>query len=349
VHFGFHDDQELLARTLADFLAAEHGPERVRALWRSETGRSPALWRQLAELGVAGARVAEAHEGLGLDERDLARLLEETGRAALAEPVVATAAVAAPLLADLPGQERWLKRIATGDAIVAVGHPVSPFVSDAHVADLLLLPHGEDIHALAPNQVDRVPEPANDPARRVFSVRFRATPETRVAEGAMARSLLDAALDRGALACAAQLLGVAERMLELAVRHAGERHQFGRPIGSFQAVKHLLANVKVRLEYARPVVYKAAHSVARGTASRAVDASHAKLAAAEAAHLAGRIALQVHGAIGYTWEHDLHLFMRRAGSLAQEWGLAAFHRERVAAFVLAPGAPIGPGHTFEGD
>jgi len=105
--------------------------------------------------------------------------------------------------------------------------------------------------------------------------------------------------------------------------------------------------VKVKLEYARPVVYKAAHSIATHGCARAVDVSHAKLAATEAASFAARIALQVHGAIGYTWEQDLHLWMRRAWSLERDFGDPAFHLDRVSAFVLADGAPIGPGHSFQ--
>jgi hypothetical protein len=228
-------------------------------------------------------------------------------------------------------------------------------VSDAHVAALLLLAHGEEIHALerdparpGDSAARLVREPASDPGRRLFSVEWTPSRETLVASGPTARGLFDAALDRGALACAAQLLGAAEQMLDLAVAYVCQREQFGRPIGSFQAVQHQLADVKVRLEYARPVVYKAAHSIACGTASRAVDASHAKLAAGVTARLAARRALQAHGAIGYTWEQDLHLWMRRAWSLDLEWGAPSFHLARVAAAVLAPGAPIGPGTTFEG-
>jgi alkylation response protein AidB-like acyl-CoA dehydrogenase len=141
---------------------------------------------------------------------------------------------------------------------------------------------------------------------------------------------------------------VTERLLELAVAYAQQRVQFGQPIGAFQAVKHHLANVKVALEYARPVVYRAAHSVARQDGARATHVSHAKIAAGEAAALAAKTALQVHGAIGYTWEQDLHVWMRRAWSLELAWGSSSFHRARVAEFVLAPGAEIGPGTTFRG-
>lgn len=354
MRFATGEQALLLQQTLREFLRKECPPETVRALWAREDGHDPALWGRLAALGVPGALVPEADGGLGLDERDLVLLLEEIGRAALPVPVVATAAVAAPLLRDLaaagaPGAARaraWLPRIADGSLRVAVGHPANPFVTDAEAAGLLLLPDDDALHAVPREEARLTRQPANDPGRRLASVAFAPRPETRLAEGETARRLLDAALDRGALACAAQLVGVADRLIELAVAHAAAREQFGRPIGSFQAVQHALADAKVRVEYARPVVQKAAHSLARGIRTGAVDASHAKLAAGEAAAHAARVALQVHGAIGYTWEQDLHLWMRRAWSLALEWGAPPLHLERVASFVLADGAPIGPGTTF---
>ncbi len=127
--------------------------------------------------------------------------------------------------------------------------------------------------------------------------------------------------------------------IDMAVRYACQRKQFGVPIGSFQAVKHMLADLQVRLEYARPVVYRAAHSVARAARCRSVDVSMAKAAASEAAVKAARAALQVHGAIGYTWEQDLHVWMRRAWSLELAWGSGAWHRARVAEAVLDGAVP----------
>ena len=334
--FDFTEDQKLLQETVRGFLAGECPPDAVRALWTTETGRSRALWKQLAEVGLTGLLVPESHEGMGLSEVDFVLLCEEVGRAALAEPVIGTSAVAAPLIAGIGGElaSRWLKPLAVGEAVVAVGHPVSPFVDDAHVADLLLLERSGELHAVTPRDVECVAQPANDPARRIATVDFTPRPETRVAAGDRARALLDAALDRGALAAAAQLLGVGQQLVDLAVRYATQREQFGRPIGSFQAVKHMLANVAVRLEFARPVVYRAAFSVARDVATRAVDVSHAKVAAAEAAAQAARVALQVHGAMGYTWEVDLHIWMKRAWALGLAWGSTPWHRERVARAVL---------------
>ena len=176
--------------------------------------------------------------------------------------------------------------------------------------------------------------------RSALGVVYIVTPAAAAALGAWQptdsrqRALQDAALDRGALACAAQQLGVAEALVELAVSYACERRQFGAPIGSFQAVKHQLADVKVALEYARSTVYRAAHSVAREGRCRALDVSMAKVAAGEAALSAARTALQVHGAIGYTWEQDVHIWMRRAWSLDLDWGAGAWHRARVADAVI---------------
>jgi alkylation response protein AidB-like acyl-CoA dehydrogenase len=348
VRFDFTDDQRLLQAAVRDFLEGECGADVVRGLWERETGRSPELWAQLAEVGLVGARVSEAHQGMGLDEIDFVLLCEEVGRAGLAEPVIETCAVGAPLLAELGGElaERWLKPLALGEAIVAVGHAANAFVSDAHVAELLLLPDGDAIHAVLAADARLERQRANDPARRIYRVDFSADTSTRIVEGDVGARLQAAALDRGALAAAAQQIGVADRMIRLAVDYASQREQFGQPIGSFQAVKHQLANAKVKLEYARPRVYRAAHSVARDVAARGVHVSMAAVAASEAANLAARTALQVHGAIGYTWEQDLHIWMRRTWSLDAAWGLPRFHRERMADFALGAGAPLGAGRTF---
>jgi alkylation response protein AidB-like acyl-CoA dehydrogenase len=337
MQFSFSEEQRTFQASMRTFLEHECTPQHVRALWDTDTGRSPERWARLAELGVLGVLVPERQGGLGMDEVDLVLLLEETGRAALPEPVLDTAAVGVPLLAGLEGStlaDGWLRRVAAGTAIVAVGHDANEFVADAHVADLLLMQHRDELHAVPRARADVERQLCNDPSRRLFRVTWSAASETRIARGRGAVELLSAALDRGALGAAAQLLGVGQQLVDLAVRYATQREQFGRPIGSFQAVKHMLANVAVRLEFARPVVYRAAASVAQGVATRAVDVSHAKVAAAEAAAQAARVALQVHGAMGYTWEVDLHIWMKRAWALALAWGSTAWHRERVARIVL---------------
>jgi alkylation response protein AidB-like acyl-CoA dehydrogenase len=155
------------------------------------------------------------------------------------------------------------------------------------------------------------------------------------------------ALERGAVYAAAQCLGLTERMVAIAVEYAKTRSQFGHPIGSYQAIKHHLATVQVKLEFARPVVYAAVARV-RDLDARALAAvSHAKLAAADAAELAARTAMQVHGAMGYSWEVDLHFYMKRAWALAGAWGDRNFHARRLQGVLFEDRVATGPDRTFE--
>ncbi len=337
MRFNFTEDQRDLQNGVSEFLEGECTTDHLRALWDTETGRSPEFWAQLAELGVLGLLVPESYDGMEMNEIDLVLLLEEMGRLAMPEPVISTAAVAVPLLTELGNKalcDEWLPKIAAGEAIVAVGNDINEFTSDAHVADLLLLQNGDEIHALSQADVKLIPQEAGDPARRIFSIDWKPSEKTLIANGAEGRRLLDAALDRGALACAAQLLGVCQMLIHRGVEYAKQREQFGVAIGTFQAIKHMLAELEVNLEYARPTVYRAAHSVAHNATSRSLDVSAAKLAAADAATIAAKVVLQVHGAIGYTWEEDTQIWMRRAWSLDLAWGRNDFHRARAAAAIL---------------
>ena len=349
--FTFNEDQLLFQTTLRAFLAKECTPEKIREIWESETGRSPELWAKLAEMGITGLLISEEQEGMGMDEIDAVLLHEELGRAGCGEPVISTAAVAAPLLHELGIPElsdQWLKKVAVGEAIIGVGCEPSPFVADANVADLLLLQDGDgdEIHAVDPKTVNLIHEDANDPSRRLYSIDWAGSDATQIASGQTAIDLWGAAVDRGVLAAAAQQLGVCDRLISMSAAYAEQRKQFGKPIGTFQAVKHMLANCKVKLEYARPVVLRAAHSVAHGVPARGLHVSMAKIVASEAAALAARTGLQVHGALGYTWEQDLHIWMRRAWSLEQAWGRNAWHRARIDAAILSDEALLGPGTTF---
>jgi hypothetical protein len=228
----------------------------------------------------------------------------------------------------------WLPRIAKGDARIAVGIGGAPYVAGAAEADLLLLERRGELHAVAPRGVELVPEPSVDGARKLYRVGWTPRAETAIAQGDDAPSLLAAAFDRGALGAAAELLGLAHRMIEMATDYAKVRKQFGAPIGSFQAVKHHLASALVKVEFAKPAVYRAAYSIAHADPARATHVSMAKACASDAALASARAALQCHGAIGYSFEHDLHLWMKRAWALAAAWGDADWHRERVAKAIM---------------
>jgi alkylation response protein AidB-like acyl-CoA dehydrogenase len=350
--FTFTEDQLLFQESVRDFLVNEVTPERIRASWETDSGRDPALWSQLAELGLTGITVPEAHGGLGMSALDFVLLAQECGYVALPEPLVHSALVAVPMLSAIGGElaAQWLPKIAAGESKVVVGLAQNLVVEDAHIADLLILQQGETLVAATADQVVLEHNESVDPSRKLFTVAVRPG-ATTVATGAEAATLIADALNHGALGCAAQALGLAQRMIDLTVKYTSERQQFGKPIGSFQAVKHHMANVAVRLEYAKAPTHRAAYAIAAGqadashaSASRAV--SHAKLVACEAANLAAKNCHQAHGAMGYTWEVDLHIFMKKAWALANTWGDAGFHKSRIADDIFAPGAALGAGATF---
>ena len=324
MQFRLTDDQRTLREGLREYLDGEHGPETLRRL-DGMGGRDPAVRAGLVGMGLAGLLIPEARGGLGLGLVEAALAGLECGYADVSDPLVETALVAAPLLSDEPDA---LDAIAAGALTVALSHPVNPWIADLDVADRVLghAPRG------APRRLESV-----DPLRRLFAGAESGTPGN------------DRMLDLAALISTAQLLGGAERMLKLAADYAIAREQFGQPIGAFQAVKHQLANVSVKIEFARPVLLRAAHAADQGHARTPMHVSHAKLAATDAAMLAAETAIQVHGAMGYTYEVDLHYWMKRAWALAGAWGDRAFHERRLADAVIGGGMALGPDQTFESE
>ena len=333
MRFAF-DDQQLEFRSQLRALAEKQcTPADLRASWDSELGWSLERYRALAELGVTSVTVPVAHGGLGLGFVDLVLLLEEAGRSGLPEPLADTAAVGVPLLASVPGdaadelRRRWLPEVAAGRVALAVAEPGAP-TRVAAGAELILV-HGDGrLHAIEAKDLELVPRRSIDGSRHLLEI--GALPHaTTVLAGGAATTLWKAAADRGAWATAAVLVGVADRLVTMAAEYASAREQFGKAIGSFQAVKHHLADARIRLEFARPLVYAAAWALDEGEPDTARRVAMAKSAASDAACLAASVALQVHGAIGYTWEHDLHLWMKRAWSLSAAWGDAGWHRSRL--------------------
>jgi alkylation response protein AidB-like acyl-CoA dehydrogenase len=336
VRFAFGEEQLAFQQALRELLAKECPAEAVAAAWESESGGVPGLWAKLAEMGVVGLCAPESAGGLGLGTLDLVLLLEEAGRFAVPEPLADVSAVAIPLLEGIGGaiSEHWLGRVAAGEATVAVGLEPAPFVADASRAALLLLQRGDELHALERAQVRLAPQRSVDGARRLFAVDWSAAKSSCAASGMRARSLARDASERGALAVAAQLIGLGRQLLDLSVEYAKGREQFGQPIGSFQAVKHHLAGALVRLELARPLVYNAAYSLAHALPSRALDVAAAKACASDAAYACSRAALQCHGAIAYTFEYPAHLWMKRVWVEMRRYGDASWHRRRAARMLL---------------
>ncbi|MCI0346269.1 MAG: acyl-CoA dehydrogenase, partial [Chloroflexi bacterium] len=225
--------------------------------------------------------------------------------------------------------------IAAGEAIVAVQLAGAPFVADGQDADLLICRREGTLHAIPRDAMTARPVRSEDGARRLAAVEVRTSPKTRMAQN---RDAIARATDRGAAATAALLNGIAIRMLEMTVEYVRTREQFGRPVGSFQAVKHKLAGAFVRIESSRAAAWYAAYAIASRLPDASLAASVAKAVAAESESLMNTEALQCHGGIGFTWEHDLHMWMKRGKSLESSFGTAAEHRLRVAEHALTEGA-----------
>ncbi|MEY2426762.1 MAG: hypothetical protein QOI61_2334 [Actinomycetota bacterium] len=313
MNFALPDDQVAFRDAARDLFAKEMTPAHVRAAAQATAGElDRGVWASLDAMGVFGLLVPEADGGIGLDESYLVPILEEAGRVALPHPIVETAMVAAPLVGS--------------DGMVAsdLGGPIVPCAADA---DRLLLHRGASLVLV--DRADAVLTPVDtvDPARRAARVESATAGRIVTAKPAV----IELAIERGALGTAAMLVGLGQAMLDMTVAYVIERQQFGVPVGSFQAVKHHLADARVALEFARPTVWRAAWSVAHDGPSRARDVSVAKAMASDAAELVARKALQCHGAIGYTVEADLHLFLKRTWALSRAWGDTAHHTDRVAA------------------
>ena len=322
-------EQEQFAASLHGLLAAADVPGAARQWAGGDRAGGLALWRKLAGLGVSGLAVPQRYGGLGAGLADVVVACEELGHHAVPGPVAETAAAVPALIAALADERlcaRWLPGLAAGDLVATLALPPwRPYAADADAAGLILLAEPGAVRLAAAGARHR----SVDPARSLSEVSGREV----LAQGAAVAAAVARAREAGTLACAAQLLGAGRALLEASVLHARQRSQFGRPIGSFQAVKHQLADVAIGLEFARPLLDAAAVTLAPR------DVSAAKVACTGAAQRAARAALQVHGAIGYTQEHDLHLWLTKVRALAGAWGSQAGHRARVMAAIADGSLP----------
>jgi alkylation response protein AidB-like acyl-CoA dehydrogenase len=320
IDFDFTDEQRSLRDVCRDLFAKQSPPSLIRERWAG--GRDHVLWRALAEIGLLGIVVPERFGGSGGDEVDVVLALEEAGRAALPEPLAETI-VAARLIAaaqnDVVG-ETWLPRIANGEAVATIALDTDPFVPYAETADVLLILEHAGVRVLAREEYDVKPVTTQDPARPLFTV------EPKRGE----RLTLDNPVAHAAAAIAAVQNGLAMHLLDATVDYVRQRMQFGKPVGSFQAVKHKLASVYVAIEASRPAAWYAAYALANGAPDAARAASVAKVAACDAEARANAEALQCHGGIGFTWEHDLHIWLKRGLALQPAFGTAAEHRAMLA-------------------
>ena len=313
MRFDLDEQQRDFAASIDAALAAADVPGAVRAWADGDTTPGRKVWAQLADLGVTALVVPEKFDGIGAHPVDLVVAAERLGRWCVPGPVTESIAVAPVLLAD----DDRSAALAAGELIATVALPPQvPRAVDADAAGLILLAaDGQVRDAMAGDQHESV-----DPSRKLFDVTASGDPQS----ADVAR-----AYEFGALATAAQLVGAGQALLDASVEYAKQRTQFGRAIGTYQAIKHKLADVHIAVELARPLVYGAALALGDETPDVARDVSAAKVAAADAGLLAARSALQTHGAIGFTAEHDLSLWLLRVQALRSAWGDPTAHRRRV--------------------
>jgi alkylation response protein AidB-like acyl-CoA dehydrogenase len=325
MNFDFSDDQQAIKRTAKDFLADRFKLERVREL--AEAGEYDAdAWREMCELGWPGIFVPEEHGGQELGTLELIILMEELGYALAPVPFLSSVAAGLVLLHAGSDEQKaeWLPGLASGERRATVGvvsNGSAELVPDAADAELVVLIEGQQATLVtSPDGVEGLD--TIDATRRFARVPRNGGEEL---PGDVAP-----ALDRIAAALAAELTGVAQRAMEMAVDYARERKQFDRPIGAYQAVSHKCAEMLLRVEGARSATYYAGWTADSEPETLPLAASMAKAWASDAGWRVTADSLQVHGGIGFTWEHDLHFFLKRAKVDGVLFGSAREHRERVA-------------------
>src|SRR5580693_7037221 len=363
---GVSAEQEELRASVRRFLADRAPISAVRELMETTEGLDPAVWRQAGEqLGLQGIAIPEEYGGSGFSFAEQAIVLEELGAALYGGPYLASAVLAATALLASPDEDArkaYLPGIASGEVIAtlafteedgswdpdairltAAGGPDGwrldgrkSFVLDGHTANLVLVVArtGDGLSLFAvpgdASGLTRTALPTLDQTRKLARLDFIAVPATLIGGVGDGAAVLSHVLDIAAIAQAAEQLGGAQRALDMAVAYAKVRHQFGRPIGSFQAIKHRCADLLLEVESLRSAVGYAAAAVAAGSTEVPVLASLLKAYASEVySHVAGEN-IQIHGGIGFTWEHDAHLYLKRAKASELFLGDASYHRERLA-------------------
>ncbi len=345
MRFDLSEDQQLLRSATADFLAAECPIEVARQVAEGPgEGFSRTHWRKLAELGYLGLVVGESHGGQGLGAIELAVVCHELGKACFPGPYIDVVLAAKALEASGKASD-VLASVVAGKAIVVLARRAAVwpgqasdlafrgdrvngsvfFVPHGAAADRLLVLVGNDL-LLVDGSFETVAMPTLDEAQRFAQVKL-----DNAAIRIGSRQLLDALDDLGAVAAAAYGLGLGEAALARSVAYARQRETFGKPIGAYQVLQHRMADMLLRSELSRSAVYRAAWSLAGGTADAGLIVAAAKAYAIESANAIARDSVQIHGGNGFTWEYDLHCFLKRAMTLDQHYGTTAAMTDRALA------------------
>ena len=365
--FAFSPEQEQLREVVRRFLGQKSPESEVRRLMATAEGYDRAVWKQMArELDLPGIAIPESYGGSGFGHLELSVILEEMGRALLCAPYFSTVVLAAGALlasGDVTACETFLPRIAAGDLIATFAIPAgaaddipsvaaarqqngytlngfADHVIDGHTADLIVVAAALDggptslfavspVSSLPEQAVKRTLRPSMDETRKIARVEFNHAPATLIGELGAGQRAIDSVRSTAAVALASEQVGLCQWGLAASVGYAKTRYQFARPIGSFQAIKHKIADMLVGLESAKAVAYYAAWAADTDAADLAVIASLAKSECSEIALDVAAETIQVHGGIGFTWEHPAHLYFKRAKSSELFLGTPGYHRELI--------------------
>ena len=345
MNFIFTEEQTQFKDAIKSFLAEECAPASIRDGWQKNKSFNLERWKNLIELGVLSSNLPEEKGGLGMDQVTLAMMVEEMGYAGLPEPVAEQIFLVNDVIPFLPKNitEAVESNYNDGTQYIALAHPLAPnplFLNDA--AGLILLDSSE-CKFIAKDDMDFEIISSNDPSRELFKI---SSMNDAISTSENFDELNSAVSSRGSLMTAALLIGLAQKMIDLSSVYVLDRAQFGKPIGSFQAVKHMLADVAVKIEFAKPAVYRAAYSLSQNNPKSALHCAHAKLMCAQAAELACKNSIQAHGAMGYTWEMDLHIYMRKAWSMMACWGNEDRQQELIYKTLSSTSEELGVLYTF---
>ena len=345
MNFIFTEEQTQFKDAIKSFLAEECAPASIRDGWQKNKSFNLERWKNLIELGVLSSNLSEEKGGLGMDQVTLAMMVEEMGYAGLPEPVAEQIFLVNDVIPFLPKNitEAVESNYNDGTQYIALAHPLAPnplFLNDA--AGLILL-NSSECKFIAKEDMDFEIISSNDPSRELFKV---SSMNDAISTSENFDELNSAVSSRGSLMTAALLIGLAQKMIDLSSVYVLDRAQFGKPIGSFQAVKHMLADVAVKIEFAKPAVYRAAYSLSQNNPKSALHCAHAKLMCTQAAELACKNSIQAHGAMGYTWEMDLHIYMRKAWSMMACWGNEDRQQELIYKTLSSTSEELGVLYTF---
>lgn len=321
--FRFTEDQQDLIYAAKAVFDGENTVERMRKIAAGDQVDN--LWPTFAELGLIGLMANEDKGGLEQPLVVMAGIAEAAGYAGLPEPLIELAGVTLPLL-DEVGETDAFDGLISGEKPVGLITPLLPNVGWANFCEEFVVTSESGAKLVSEDDITIEELNSIDPLRKIF----------KTSETGDHNALVDHA---GITLCAAQLVGLSQRMLDMSVEYANTREQFGKPIGSFQAIKHHLATLHTQIAFTRPVVHLAA--IKGGAAMH-----HAKIRAIDTAMLAAETAIQVHGGMGYTFEVDLHLFMKRAWALCGEWGDRNYHMNKLEELILDGDLALGAGETF---